>query len=841
MPTNKRQKSSFLQDYKTLDCLLQNWGERYFEKEDFLHIAISRKAPRLLEWVCLNCVESNDIPVVTELALPFLNWHHINKVLVADEAIYHGTTFEKVLNLVANVKGDTTGIEAAPVVTTIEALNSDMIANALIEGTRIINQSTIPFYVDTIISKFFDLGKPYDVEYPLFYIDFKEDIKDEQIDTILKRLARLETNTHSLSVDAIDFYSVSNYYREKNIENTSFTYITKYLTSNSAYGLAVPDFSKLRFFKKGRRLCVASISPYTIPEHYITEDTQMFVGDILNIWKILYRKAHENKEAFGEHKIQWYKSMAMTANYLLSFAHFLLLRQNLLLALQDEVVDRQFYLRLEDIQYLFGSDMAQQVLALLESIDILDSNRKFFSISNGPVAIIPSDYAPQYNYQIALDNLRKGQTKSVSLMISSIFSAMHWQVEVESRNRNRSDYERLSFGESYNSMIHRLSTSSTFSELELNKRVHRCIDERIDKGTVVPGYVRNQQGVYSEWVRLFRSGENEDVYRDQLFRTVLSIVSRCFDIAETQFISRASLEYILSVIYLIQRNKGKEGYQLDTLLDKDIFGIPLVPVFDSETNMYAISVEIDNQPFGIIDYALASQVLKLDEFGNLSFSSSTYAQRLSNGCVLEEETLDKLNNIISFVIAFDKKVFGDSDDIRELLNYFFYQDEKLNLKKKVIGGKDELLQMIEVNDGNIFQLKQLSKRFSEMFLRFPDPGLMFDYQDTANRELYHYLYNIYKQINEKLQDGTGFYAVSFLDIPLNLWAYYKNQVTLDDFDEDSYADYISWIESGKSPFNVEVSSFWLNMHSYQEILNYSVEEVRQRLFELLKNLFYERI
>lgn len=72
----------------------------------------------------------------------------------------------------------------------------------------------------------------------------------------------------------------------------------------------------------------------------------------------------------------------------------------------------------------------------------------------------------------------------------------------------------------------------------------------------------------------------------------------------------------------------------------------------------------------------------MDEFGNLSFSSSTYAQRLSNGCDLEEETLDKLNNIISFVIAFDKKVFGDSDDIRELLNYFFYQDENLNLKRK---------------------------------------------------------------------------------------------------------------------------------------------------------------
>ena len=152
MPINNRQNYSFLQDYNNLDVALQIWGEGYLGKEDFLHVAIARKAPRLLEWVCQNGVDSNGIPVVTELALPFLDWNKINKVLVADEAIYHGTTFEKVLALISNIKENLDSIEAAPVVTTTDALNSKLIANALVEGTSIINQSAIPFYVDTPIS-----------------------------------------------------------------------------------------------------------------------------------------------------------------------------------------------------------------------------------------------------------------------------------------------------------------------------------------------------------------------------------------------------------------------------------------------------------------------------------------------------------------------------------------------------------------------------------------------------------------------------------------------------------------------------------------------------------------
>lgn len=80
-----------------------------------------------------------------------------------------------------------------------------------------------------------------------------------------------------------------------------------------------------------------------------------------------------------------------------------------------------------------------------------------------------------------------------------------------------------------------------------------------------------------------------------------------------------------------------------------------------------------------------------------------------------------------------------------------------------------------------------------------------------------------------------FYEVSFLDVPLNLWTYYKNHTTLDDFDEEYYEDYINWVESDKSPFMDKTGcASWLKINnSFQGILNCSAHEVKQRLIELL--------
>lgn len=69
--------------------------------------------------------------------------------------------------------------------------------------------------------------------------------------------------------------------------------------------------------------------------------------------------------------------------------------------------------------------------------------------------------------------------------------------------------------------------------------------------------------------------------------------------------------------------------------------------------------------------------------------------------------------------------------------------------------------MIEEDNGSLSQLNQLSKLFSEIFLRFPDFRFGLDEQEYANSKLYKYLNDIYESINEQLLDRKMFYEVSF--------------------------------------------------------------------------------
>lgn len=826
-------KYSFLQDYDCLNYTIKDWGDRYFGKKDYLHVAISRKAPRLIEWYTLQDTsnnEGNDIDIVTELALPFFDWNMYNNIVIADEAIYHGTTFERIQSLIEEANPYADNIEAMPVVTTTDALLSDKIFKALAPGVSIISQSEIPYYIDAVISKFSDLGKPYDIEYPLFYIDFKNRITDSQLEAMLKNVAHNEARKYSISEEEIDYYKSVNYNREKNDDVVSFTYVTDYLFRDSGYGLAVPDFSKLRFFKKGNRLCVASMSPYVIPEHYLCLDSNMFVGQLRSIWNEIFNAAnkkyrkHDGSALYDEHCT---KCLVMAANYLLSFEHFMRLRSSLLDSMQDEVEVQQFNISRNDIQLLFGPHLGGNVKDALEQIITLEKNPSFFNLGHDNVAVIPSAYAPNYNYQIAIDNLREGQNKSVSMMLSSMFSAMHWLVEVESRGLRRDNYGRLNFGESYGSIIERFKKSSLLSSDIIKQKVHRGIDERIDRGTIVPSYVKETRGLYSEWVRLFRSGENEDIYKDQLLRTLLTIVSKCFAVSKTQFVPKASLEYILSVIYLLEHHSNP------ILLDKRVFDMPLSVSFNNIFKMYEVEAKIDNQNVGIIKFALDTDVLKLDNFGNISISTSSYAQKLNQGCVLDVEMQAKLDRIISFALDYTQAIFGDENDIRELLNFFFYADPALNLVDILRNTKAKLGAMIIEDDAEASKLEDLWNAITALFQRYPDPGLDFPHQKNSNEQLYKYLFSLYEPVYDKVADSEEFNEVYYLDSPFNLWSYYKTTKVYGDYNEDTYDDFMDWVNDRKKSYNGKESCWYKISDSYENILKCSKHEVQELLLELL--------
>ena len=176
---------------------------------------------------------------------------------------------------------------AYPLVMTSEALANNNILKTLTTTTRI-DKSDIHFFIDTIISKFLTLGKPYDIEYPIFYIDLNCEVNEDIMSHILNTMGSHETIRHNVGLEDVCHFSTKTYSREMKRDYTSYTYLTDYLYRKIPESLR-PELSKLRFFSKGNRLCVVSMSPYRLNEANLVEHTDVLQGTLGEVWQYICR------------------------------------------------------------------------------------------------------------------------------------------------------------------------------------------------------------------------------------------------------------------------------------------------------------------------------------------------------------------------------------------------------------------------------------------------------------------------------------------------------------------------------------------------------------------------
>ena len=365
-------RSGFQRDYDVLNRIIEDWYEGMINKEG-LCLAISRKAPRLMEW-CRQTYGalSKPLHVVSELALPFMDMSQYNSCVVVDEAIYHGTTFSKVLSIAHSISKEETDVMAYPLVMTSEALANNNILKTLTTTTRI-DKSDIHFFIDTIISKFLTLGKPYDIEYPIFYIDLSCEVNEDIMSHILNTMGSHEMIRHNVGLEDVCHFSTKTYSREMKRDYTSYTYLTDYLYRKIPESLR-PELSKLRFFSKGNRLCVVSMSPYRLNEANLVEHTEVLQGTLGEVWQYIYAVSQKlNTDIDNEEfRYQKRKSLVVMMNYLLSFAQFKALESSLKDALAD-YTSGDFHISKLDLNYLLGERVGKEVTDKLNQASRADA------------------------------------------------------------------------------------------------------------------------------------------------------------------------------------------------------------------------------------------------------------------------------------------------------------------------------------------------------------------------------------------------------------------------------------------------------------------------------------
>lgn len=840
-------KYNFNKDYSYLEELIKKWYNS-IKAEKGLCLAISRKAPRLIDWCRMkfDYTSKNNLPVITELALPFVDIkNYSGNCIVVDEAIYHGTTFKKVTSITETVCRDNPSlfVKAKPVVVTEEALLSQEIRSRLHTET-IISRNDCQFFVDSVISKFLEIGKPYDIEYPLFYVDFKDEITSGQINTLLKELAAIESQQKGLNqeTDCI-FYETKTYSREAKKSFSSFSYLTEYLYKGR-YGRNKPEFSKIRLVYKGNRLCIASMSPYILSSDDLTEANGMLVGDMKEIWiKLFYSIEYPNADD-EEYRYQVNKSLVVMTNYLLSFANFIRIKDSIEKAISkvdmhvshdfEHINDSMFKMDINDLTYLVGNNMGE-ILSydfknLLRSSCQIDQE-----ITPSPIFadiqynLIPSEYQNDYEAQMSSDNIHSSN-HSVSAMMSSMFSAMHTQIELPSRYKKKT-FDRLRFGETYRSIVDRFSIYCP-AKLEMYKSIHQCMDKRIDSGSAVPNYVRRDASFGNNyWLRMFRSGENEDYNKDRILRNILAVIHYFLKYNMGTILHSFDFEFLMALL------NNEESLENQSERISHLWGRELITVFNE--GMYQTCVQLeDGKIVGLIDYAKDYQLLSEDGQHFLTLSNNSYVKNLNDGNVWTQAEESLINDYVSFVYQFSQR-YTDPMLIRETLNYYFY--EKLDFIGDLLQWIGQLME--DINIGHWINLDKKEKEFKKLYERIPEPFLKLTKEDISDNspKIEALASNIIACVNKhknEILEKLIFERLYLSYYILNLWSYYTDMKTTFDFKINDYLGCFDFLAINDFKFSDDKSMYlWLKeTATFENRHNIALSEMQYRLSQILDKL-----
>lgn len=694
-----------------LDSKIGNWYGNLMSQDSII-VAIARKAPRLLcDCKCrFGKLHNPDVVAISDIAVPFIDWEKTNKhCLVIDDAIYHGTTFEKVLETIKNIiNSKKVEVKGLPLVITQDALSAPKIVDSLTEGWSLIDSDNCNFFVDTIISRFFELGKPYDIEYPLFYVDIpegkysKEEI-DNNIGKILDLLAAREEET--FKVKPVYFKS-TNYRREDKRTFSAFTYCTDYIFPEFQDSVK-PDFSKLRIFHNEESICIASMAPHTISERNLNLGQSMFRGIMDDVWQLLleaFRKNNKNNHGVCH---QGSKSLVIMANYLLSVNHFMHFRKTLSeLFLNTFGMNADWRLESEDLQWLVGKDLAPVILGKLRTLNNYEEFFTQFKNSDTINSSIPAMYRRDYLTQLTIDNMY--DKSSAGSIISNIFSDLHWIVEVRSRRQPRDTYDRLEFGESLSSITE--MCENLLPGNKSSKNIHTNIDIRIDRGSIVPDYVCVYDISNSYWKRMFRSGENEDLTRDQQFRICINALTLYLRKIKSTCITFDEIRLLFSLLVNVDDIFHEANKEYNSM-----FATKMRISYDG--GEYKIFVCQGEEETDLLQ--------KLDSYhivigtGNDSYemAASSYIHLLSNGLPLSKEQNQRLHRIIDFVAYAHNNISHTT--IGELKNYACVSEA--TIEKAFNDWKIEVERFLE--SGQEKDFSELVGKFVDLYISIPEPQI----------------------------------------------------------------------------------------------------------------------
>ncbi len=472
-------------------------------------IALSRKMPRLIEWLTQTFLEQHpELPpkeildaceLTTELSIPFRvsRSHDMSKecYILIDDIIIHGTTIKSIASDLEILSGRVPGTRIVCYVSSIfiyqfPVAMPSCVSLEDIEKLQPLDLPTTKAVVSTLASLIRTTNLPLDMEYPILRIRGMGGGHNN--DTFIKEIKK-----HFKDADIVHAY--------EGYWGNTLTALLERSEDQHAF-----DFAKIRAFESDNGLALEIFSPYTLPDLLKNLQIELFKEDSYkSLWEIVANPVKDFAisnsylfdEVYGEAlRRNMCRSLIVWANYLLSLSFFISRCFDIL----PPTVRSAFDVQEDDIKLILGSDDCESITNRIRDIikDGINDSLNYIPVFDENDWFAPEQFREEY---IQCKAKLASHSDCVQAAMSGIFEFQNFSNPLYDKPQHRHD--RLFYGETFSSLIK--SCSPYFMGKEVEYQINHWIDDQIDNGAVVPKYELyvTDQGNY-RWRRFFHAGLN---------------------------------------------------------------------------------------------------------------------------------------------------------------------------------------------------------------------------------------------------------------------------------------------------------------------------------------------
>ena len=677
----------------SLEYIKKCFAPDYNQSEEVLVLSISRKGPKLLEKI-FGRKPRQHYNTITEVALPYC-MRRLSKenreltVKIFDDAIYFGTTVESIYNELKAFE-QLYGIHSEKkLYTAIRAPESRNDLRKCLSGVEIHsynddNEESVRagyghYFVREFEKYVSESNNTLEIEFPIVEFDSDE-----------------EVNRDALFNELRNIYSEKNTYLVKHHDQSSLTVLFENLPGRS--------FRKLRIYVDGKTIRVVSMSPWLLPND-MSVLLGMFFGtsweplweELTNAYFVLVTEEREfNFHAFQQVERSIRKSLVIMANYILSFELMRAESNNLTRVFRKLGGAVHFRgVLITDLFYLLGD------ISLCNAVkNQIDQAWGDFEIhqNSSPETPNMSPLSLNVDYQVfenehflGADELFAFQQQNEKMLLKSIneseaLSALFFNqtamIEKWSRRDKKYAFGRLRFGYTFASLLKDLQTKFSNKQVqEVQKKMHRWVDHRVDQACVVPQYVIDHET--NTWCRVFRPGENEDALLNHLARLVL-MVFNCIDSKLNLGWVRETL--LKEMLCLVVTDDNKKDIN-------DSFDFNLIPDSSDRVLFYRVDGEDDKRD--VYEYMKDMGILT-EKNGMVSIGKELKDEEIAKSTTLDEELKNSIKERISS-IAENVVSYSSVYAPTFVTNLYFFKKDNLGDMQRVNQDAIRVLKEIVAN------------------------------------------------------------------------------------------------------------------------------------------------